>query len=66
MRQLIVGSITAAVIVVSVSTIACAAPLSPQHSLSGLHVHRVNYYYWNHHRYAHRDWDRYHHHWHYY
>ena len=47
-----------------------AAPVAHQfdRSLSDSHatsVQRVEYYYQNHHRYAHRDWDRDHHRWHY-
>jgi hypothetical protein len=66
MRHLIAGSITAAVIVLIVPASTFAAPLPPQFSLSSLHVQKVNYYYWNHQKYAHRDWDRHHHRWHYY
>jgi hypothetical protein len=71
MRQLILGSTAAAVIVLGISTVAFAAPLSPRDNLSSpnsniVNVQGGNSYYWDHHRYHHRDWDRDHHHWHYY
>jgi hypothetical protein len=71
MRQFILGSLTAAAMAIGVSTVALAAPLSPQHNFGSpnsniLNVQGGNSYYWNHHRYSHRDWDRNHRHWHYY
>jgi hypothetical protein len=70
MRRLILGSMTAAALAFGVSTVAFAAPLPPPHNLGRpnsktVHVQGADYY-WNHHRYHHRDWDRNHHHWHYY
>lgn len=69
MRQLILGTMTAAVLVLGGLTVAFAGPVSHQHGTDGrpapaLNVQRADYY-WDHHRYHHRDWDRDHHRWHY-
>jgi hypothetical protein len=71
MRQLILGTMTAVLVALGSSAAAFAAPVAHQfdRSLSDSHatsVQRVEYYYQNHHRYAHRDWDRGHRRWHYY
>jgi hypothetical protein len=71
MRQLILGSTAAAVIALGISTVAFAAPFLPQHNFGSPDFNIVNVqggdsYYWNHHPYHHRDWDRHHHRWHYY
>ena len=71
MRQLILRTVTAALVTLGSSAAAFAAPLAHQldRNISDSHptsVQRVDYYYWNHHRYAHRDWDRDHRRWHYY
>jgi hypothetical protein len=70
MRRLILGTLAAASVVIGVSSAGFAAPAFAPHEHVGTNpqvtdVHRVDYY-WNHHRYHHRDWDRHHHHWHYY
>ena len=63
MRQLILGTMTAALVTLGSSAAAFAAPFAHQfdRSISDSHatsVQRVEYYYQNHHRYAHRDWDQ--------
>lgn len=69
MRRLILGTMTAAVMVLSVAAAAFAAPVSHQleygSRASGVVGVQDADYYWNHHRYHHRDWDRDHHRWHY-
>jgi hypothetical protein len=70
MRRLILGTLAAASVVIGVSSGGFAAPAFAPHQPVGAKpqvsdVHRVDYY-WNHHRYHHRDWDRHHHRWHYY
>jgi hypothetical protein len=70
MHRLILGTMAAAVMVLGVAAAALAAPVSHQlehgSAASGfVSVQDANYYYWNHHRYHHRDWDRDHHRWHY-
>jgi hypothetical protein len=70
MRSLILGTMTAVVVALGASTAAFAAPVSHPHEHGGpnsnvVSVDRADYY-WNHHRYHHRDWDRHQHRWHYY
>jgi hypothetical protein len=69
MRRLILGSMAAAVMALGVSAGAFAAPVVHQFDRSPITAHaslqRADYY-WNHRHYQHRDWDRHHHHWHFY
>jgi hypothetical protein len=70
MRQLILGTMTAALVALGSSAAAFAAPVTYHFDRSTSDSHAtgaqpVEYYYQNHHRYAHRDWDRDHHRWHY-
>ncbi len=70
MRRLIYGMVAAAAMVVGVSSAGFAAPGLGPHEYGDMNpqvanIHRADYY-WNHHHYAHRDWDRHHHRWHYY
>jgi hypothetical protein len=60
----------AATIALGISSAGFAAPAFGPHERGGpdnriTNVHQVDYY-WNHHRYHHREWDRHHHRWHYY
>jgi hypothetical protein len=69
MRLFILGAIAAAVMAGGGSSIARAAPYSHPRGHDGIQsnvvdVQRVEYY-WNHHHYHYRDWDRDHHRWHY-
>ena len=70
MRSFILGTMTAVVVALGASTAVFAAPAVGPHVHGGpnpnvVHVQRTDYY-WNHHHYQHRDWDRHHHQWHYY
>ena len=69
MRNLILGTMTAAIVVLGISAATFAAPVAHHFDRSPVtpraDVQRADYY-WNHHRYHHRDWDRDHHRWHYY
>jgi hypothetical protein len=70
MRRFALATMTAIAMVLGAATLASAAPVSHQHGPNGpvapdVRPQKVDYY-WNHHRYHHRDWDREHHHWHYY
>jgi hypothetical protein len=60
----------AALVAVGASAVALAAPMPHEQQQRGSVSHFVNVqqadYYWNHHQYHHRDWDRHHHRWHYY
>ena len=71
MRRLILGTLATAAIVVGISSSGFAAPTAGLYGHDGpnpqaANLHLADYYYWNHHRYHHRDWDRDHHRWHYY
>jgi hypothetical protein len=70
MRSFILGTMTAAVVALGVSTAVFAAPAVGPHGYGGASRNVVNVqrsdYNWNHHHYQHRDWDQHHHHWHYY
>ena len=70
MRRLILGTLATAAIVVGISSSGFAAPTAGLYGHGGPNPQAANIhladYYWNHHRYHHRDWDRDHHHWHYY
>src|ERR1700722_7083771 len=64
MRRLILSTVATAVLVVGTPAVLFAAPISQPHEQAAIrsadpHVQRVDYY-WNHHHYAHRDWDRHH------
>ncbi len=70
MRRLILGTTAAAAMVVAIASAGFAAPAFGPHEHGDTgrragNVHAANYY-WNHHHYQHRDWDRHHHRWHYY
>ena len=70
MRRLILRTVATAMLVVGAPAALFAAPISQPHEQAAIHstdpnVQRVDYH-WNHHRYAHRDWDRHHNRWHYY
>jgi hypothetical protein len=68
MHRLIIGTITAAVMALGVSGVGFAAPsITPYENdnPTASHVQQVDYY-WDHHYYHHRDWDRHQHRWHYY
>jgi hypothetical protein len=69
MRRIMLGTVATAMMTIGASVMSFAAPFSQPHGPAGInsgaaHAQKVDYY-WNHHHYAHRDWDR-HHHWHYY
>jgi hypothetical protein len=69
MRRLILGSMAAALMGLGISASSFAAPVvAPQRHEGGGYSERVQQvdYYWNHHRYHHRDWDHHHNRWHYY
>jgi hypothetical protein len=69
MRRLILGSMAAALMGLGISASSFAAPvMAPQRHGVGGYSERVQQvdYYWNHHRYHHRDWDHHHNRWHYY
>ena len=70
MRRLILGTIAAAAITVGISSAGFAAPAFGPHEHGGPDTRMTNVhpaeYYWNHHHYQHREWDRHHHRWHYY
>jgi hypothetical protein len=61
MRKFVLGTLAAAGLMVGASSIAAASPATPllDHSASvqTLDVEHVAYY-WNHHRYDHRSWDK--------
>ena len=70
MRRLILRTLAAAAMVVGISSAGFAAPAFGPHEHGGpspraTNVHLADYY-WNHHHYHHRGWDRGHHRWHYY
>jgi hypothetical protein len=69
MRKLILGTMTAVMVAIGASAATFAAPVTHRFDrgpvTSHADVQRTDYY-WNHHRYHHRDWDRDHHRWHYY
>jgi hypothetical protein len=69
MHTIILRTVTIAGLIIGVSTIASASParplLSRDSALQTSQVERVDYYY-NHHRYKHRSWDRRHRRWRYY
>jgi hypothetical protein len=68
MRSLILGTMTAAVFALGASTAVFAAPAFAPHEQGRPNTNVVNVrrtdYYWNHHHFQHRDWDRHHHRWH--
>jgi hypothetical protein len=69
MRQIILATSAIAALLVGLSTIASAAPVTPlvtqgTPALTG-NVERVDYT-WNHHHYHHRSWDKNNRHWRYY
>ena len=69
MRQLILGTMTAALVTLGPSAAAFAAPYAHEFERDAAISHTAqwaDHFYWNHHRYAHRDWDRDHRRWHYY
>ena len=70
MRRLTFGTLAAVAIVLGMSSAGSAASVYGLHEQGAMseqagNLHRVDYY-WNHHHYHHRDWDRDHHRWHYY
>ena len=69
MRRLILGAIAAVTMAIGVSGGAFASPAYRPYdggpNPNAVRIQRIDYY-WNHHRYHHRDWDRDHHRWHYY
>jgi hypothetical protein len=69
MREIILRTLTISCMIVGVSTIASASPaigsLDSDAALQSSSVERVDYY-WNHHRYKHRSWDKGHRRWRYY
>jgi hypothetical protein len=70
MRSFILGTMTAVVVALGASTAVFAAPAFAPHEHGGrgpsaTNIQRTDYY-WSHHHYQHRDWDRHHHHWRYY
>jgi len=70
MRSFILGTMTAVAVAVGASTAVFAVPAFAPHDDGGFNPNVVSVqrteYYWNHHHYQHRDWDRHHHRWHYY
>jgi hypothetical protein len=69
MRRLMLGTLTIAGLIIGASTIASASPATPlfrgDAAVQTAQVQQVDYY-WNHHRYKHRSWDKGHHRWRYY
>jgi hypothetical protein len=70
MRRSTLSTVATAVLVLGTPAALFAAPISQPHERAAIHstdphVQRADYF-WNHHRYAHRDWDRHHNRWHYY
>ena len=61
MRKIILGTLTMLGLIVGAATIASASPatdlLGRNATLQTRPIERA-YYYWNHHRYRHRAWDR--------
>jgi len=66
MRRIILSAVAAMILGLGVSASGIAAPVVHAQKHEADSVQRADYYYWNHHRYHHRDWDRDHHRWHYY
>jgi hypothetical protein len=70
MRRFILGTMTAAAMAVGLSSAGFAGPAFNPHEHGGSDARITNVrpvdYYWNHHHYHHRDWDRHHNRWHYY
>jgi hypothetical protein len=69
MHRLILGTVAAAM-AFGISSAGFAMPVFNPHdhgdpNHQGGNVHRAEYY-WNHHHYQHRNWDRHYHRWHYY
>ena len=68
MRRIILGTMAVALMGLGTSASSIAAPVVQRQGHEdgiGERVQQADYY-WNHHRYHHRDWDRHHHRWHYY
>ena len=69
MRKIILGTLTTLGLILGAATTASASPatdlLGPNTTLQPTPIERA-YYYWNHHRYRHRAWDRRRRHWRYY
>jgi hypothetical protein len=61
MHKIILGALAMAGLIVGMSTVASASPathlLDPTTTVHATIVEHVAYY-WNHHRYRHRSWDR--------
>lgn len=69
MREITLSTLTIGCMIVALSTMASASPatrlLGRDAALQTTNVERVDYY-WNHHRYKHRSWDKGHRRWRYY
>jgi hypothetical protein len=69
MHKILLGTLTLSGLIIGVSTIASAAPATPllghEITVQTAQVQQVDYY-WNHHHYKHRSWDKHHNRWHYY
>lgn len=70
MRTVITGTLLTFGLLVGSSTLSLAAQsipsASPLNTASHIEKARETYYYHNHHRYQHREWDKRHRRWHYY
>jgi hypothetical protein len=69
MRIIILRLLTISCIIVGLSAIASASPairLLDRDAVPQISNIEPVYYYWNHHRYRHRSWDKYHKRWRYY
>lgn len=69
MQKIILGTLTLSGLIIGASSIASASPASPllnrEATVTTSAVQHV-YYYYNHHRYKHRSWDKKHRRWRYY
>jgi hypothetical protein len=69
MHKIILGTLTLSGLIIGASSIASASPATPllnrDASMQTAQVQQIDYYY-NHHHYKHRSWDKGHNHWHYY
>jgi hypothetical protein len=69
MFKIILGTLTVSGVIIGASSIASASPsspvLNPKATVTTANIEHVDYYY-NHHHYKHRSWDKHHNRWHYY
>jgi hypothetical protein len=61
MHKIVVGTIAIGAVIVGMATMAAASPATPllggDNTARTAEVQQVDYY-WNHHRYKHRSWDK--------